>query len=73
MSVWYLVSLSLQLHDLVEVGHTPALLRLPVQLQSPETQLQLLTLRLQLHKHSLHVCVYIYRCLFYYINEDIFD
>ncbi len=57
---WYLVSLSLQFHDLVEVGHTPALLRLPVQLQSPETQLQLLTLRLQLHKHSIYVCVYVH-------------
>ncbi len=70
--MWYLVSLSLQLHDLVEVGHTPALLRLPVQLQSPETQLQLLTLRHQLHKHSICMHVHI-QVFFHYINEDIFD
>lgn len=34
-----LVSLLFQFHDLVEIGHAPLLLSLPVQLQSPHLQL----------------------------------
>ena len=43
-----LVPLLLQFHGQVEVGDAPLLLCLPVQLQGPHLQLQLLTLSLQL-------------------------
>ena len=43
-----LVPLLLKLCGLVEVGHAPLLLRLPVHLQGPHLQLKLLTLALQL-------------------------
>ena len=48
MGLTDLVPLLLQLHGLVEVGDASLLLRLPVQLQGPHLQLQLLTLALQL-------------------------
>lgn len=49
----HLVSLLLKLHDLVKVGHASLLLRLPVQLQRPDFELQLLALRLQLQEGHL--------------------
>lgn len=48
-----LVSLLLQLHDLVKVGHASLLFSLPVQLECSHFQLQLLALRLQLQNIHL--------------------